>query len=67
MRIEGGKFQTHEMVTGSSEGITEVRGVNEIRPDGTFHVKSEYLKEGKWVPGHEATYREDAKAAVVFR
>ena len=67
MQLENGKLITHEVVTGSSEGITEVRGVTEILPDGSFHVKSEYLKNGNWVPGHDATYREDTSAKVVFR
>jgi hypothetical protein len=67
MRFEDGKFMTREVATGSSEGITEVRGVSEITPDGSFHVKSEYLKNGKWVPGHEVTYREDTSAKVVFQ
>ena len=67
MRCEGGKFITREMVTGSTEGVTEVRGVSELTPDGAFHVKSEYLKNGEWVPGHEVTYREDPSAKVVFR
>jgi hypothetical protein len=66
MQLEDGKFITHEVVTGSAEDVTETRGINEIRPDGTFHVKSEYLKNGQWVPGHEVTYREDASAKVVF-
>jgi len=39
----------------------------EMRRDGTMHSKSEYLKEGKWVPGHEVNYKEDPKAEVVFR
>lgn len=67
MRVENGKIITLEKVTGSKEGITEVRGTTEIRPDGTFHVRSEYLKKGEWVPGHEATYREDPSAQVIFK
>jgi hypothetical protein len=67
VRFENGKIVVHETVTGSSEGVTEVRGINEINPDGSFHVKSEHLKNGQWVPGHEATYREDASAKVLFR
>jgi hypothetical protein len=67
MQIEGKKILSHEVVTGSTEGITETRGVSELTPDGGLHIKSEYLKNGKWVPGHEATYREDAAAKVVFQ
>lgn len=67
MRFENGKFITLEKVTGSKEGITEVRGTSELRADGSFHVRSEYFKNGTWVPGHEVTYREDSTAKVVFR
>ncbi len=67
LRLETGKFIGKETVSGSSEGITEVRSVTELLPDGGYHVKSEYLKNGEWVPGHEASYRQDATAKVVFR
>ena len=67
MSFKEGKFTSHETVTGSAEGVTEVKATSELRPDGTMHSKSEYLKEGKWVPGHEVTYKEDPKAEVVFK
>jgi hypothetical protein len=67
MRFEGSKVVTHETVTGSSEGITEVRAISEITPDGAYHVKSEYLKDGKWTPGRETTYHQDPSAKVVFQ
>lgn len=62
-----GKFISHEVVAGSADGVTEVKATTELRGDGTMHSKSEYLKEGKWVPGHEVTYKEDPKAEVVFK
>ncbi|HVY69485.1 MAG TPA: hypothetical protein VHH73_06120 [Verrucomicrobiae bacterium] len=65
--VDREKFTTHETVTGNKEGITEVRGANELLPGGGFHVKSEYLKNGQWAPGHEVTYTEDPAAKVVFR
>lgn len=67
MTFKDGKFTSHETVTGSAEGVTEVKATSELRPDGAMHSKSEYLKEGKWVPGHEVTYKEDPKAEVVFK
>jgi hypothetical protein len=67
LRVEQGKFVTHETVRGTSDGISEVRGTHEVLPDGALHVKSEYFKNGQWVPGHEIIYREDASAKVVFR
>jgi hypothetical protein len=67
MTFKDSKILTHEVVTGSAGGVTEVRGTSEVRPDGALHVKTEYLKEGQWQPGREANYREDSKASVVFK
>jgi hypothetical protein len=67
MSSKDGKFVTDEVVTGSAGGVTEVRATSELLPDGTFHVKAEYLKNGEWTPGHEVTYKEDASAKVVFK
>jgi hypothetical protein len=67
MEIQNGKFITHETVTGSSGGVTEVRATSEFLPDGSFHLKAEYCKDGEWSPGHEVTYKEDAAAKVVFK
>ena len=67
MKFEGGKVLTNEKVTGNAGGVTEVRGTGEIGPDGTFRMKTEYLKEGKWQPGRDATYRADSTANVVFK
>src|SRR6266536_2158605 len=65
LSVNEGKFTSHEMVTGSAEGVTEVKATTELGADGTMHTKSEYLKEAKWVPGHEVNYKEDPKAEVV--
>ncbi len=67
MVLTGGKYTSLEQVTGDAQGLTEVRATGEIRADGTMVTLSEYLKNGKWEPGHSATYREDPKAEVVFR
>jgi len=67
LTVKDAKIITNESVSGSAEGITEVRGTSEIRPDGTFYVKTEYLKNGEWLPGHEVAYREAPDAKVVFR
>ena len=66
MKFEDGKVLTNEKVTGNAGGVTEVRGTAEVGADGTFRMKTEYLKDGKWQPGRDATYREDSTAAVVF-
>ena len=67
MIFKDGKVISRELVTGSANGVTEVRGTSEKQPDGTFHVKTEHLKNGEWLPGHEVTYQEDPTAAVVFK
>ena len=48
-------------------GVTEVRSTSEILPDGRLHTKSQYLKEGQWVDGHEIHYKEAPDAKVVFK
>ena len=63
----GGNFITHEDVKGDANGVTKVRSTSEILPDGTFHVKAEYLKNGEWTPGHEVTYQEAPGSKVVFK
>ena len=67
MSFEDGKMLTNEKVSGNAGGVTEVRGTAEIAPDGTFRMKTEYLKEGKWQPGRDVSYREDATAQVLFK
>jgi hypothetical protein len=67
MRFEGGKFQTHEVVSGTTGGVREVKAVSGFEPDGTFVVKTEHLADGKWAPGRETVYREAPDAKVIFR
>ena len=67
MTFTNGKVLTHEIVTGSSGGVTEVKATTEMRSDGTFIVKNEHLKSGEWTPGRETIYREDPSAKVVFK
>ena len=62
-----GKFITHEDVKDGGDGITEVRSISEFQPDGEFHVKAEYLKNGQWAPGREITYQEAPASKVVFK
>jgi hypothetical protein len=44
-----------------------VRATIEMRSDGTYLQKSEFLKDGKWSPGREAVYRQDPAARVIFK
>ncbi len=67
IRFEEGAMVTHEVVLGNPNGVTQVRGRTEIRPDGRMETKSMFLKDGAWVEGHEATYEEAPDAEVVFK
>jgi hypothetical protein len=67
LQVKDGHIVTSEQVAGDAGGVTEVRGTSEIRPDGKFHVKAEYLKNGQWVFGHEITYEEDSASEVIFK
>lgn len=61
-----GSFTAYEEVKGNADGITAVRSTARILPDGRLHNRSEYLKEGAWVPGHEVTYEEAPGAEVIL-
>jgi hypothetical protein len=63
---EGG-FTSHEVVKGDADGVTEVRAAFRLLPDGRLHVRSEYLKQGKWVEGRDMHYVEAPDAKVKFR
>jgi hypothetical protein len=65
--FDGNKWIGREYVTGNKDGITEVKSTGEILPDGRLHSKSQYLKNGEWVDGHEFYYVEDPSAKVVFK
>jgi len=65
--FDGEKWIGREFVTGNKEGITEVKSTGEILPDGRLHSKSQYLKNGEWVDGHEFYYVEDPSAKVIFK
>jgi hypothetical protein len=68
MRSEGGSLVSHETVTGNADGITAVRGMHQVLPDGRLHVKTEYQqKDGQWSPGRDMYYVVDEKAVVRFK
>lgn len=67
MTLKDGKLLTHENVNGDAGGITEARATTEIGKDGSYHVVSDYLKDGKWVPGRDVTYKEDSSEKIIFQ
>lgn len=58
---------SHEFVKGNQQGITEVKSITTMLPDGRMKGSSRYLKEGKWIKGHEAIYSEAPAAEVKFK
>ena len=62
-----GKTVTHEVVSGTSQGISEVKSTSSILPNGNYHITTEYLKNGEWEPGRDVIYEPDAAAKVVFK
>ena len=67
IQVEGNKMISHEIVTGSDEGITEVKATTELLADGKMQSKSRYLKKGEWVDGHSVTYEPNPGAQVIFK
>lgn len=52
-----GTWEAIEEVTGQSD-VTMVRSRGHKREDGALVSTSDYLKSGKWVPGHSFVYTE---------
>jgi len=67
MKYEDGQFIGHETVAGKAGGVTEVKSISKILPDGRLHVKAEYLKDGTWETGRETYYKEAPDAKVIFK
>jgi hypothetical protein len=67
IHVEGNKLISHEIVTGSDEGITEVKATTELLRDGRMQSKSRYLKKGEWVDGRSVTYQVTPDAEVIFK
>lgn len=61
------QWTTLEEVSGSASGVTKVRATSTLGDDGSLHVKSEYLTNDKWTPGHEVTYKPNRDAKVTFK
>ena len=64
--FEDDKLISIEDVTGNENGITQVKAVIDLLPNGQLVNSSEYLINGNWVEGHKIHYSEDPKAKVIF-
>ena len=67
MTAGDGRYTSHEIVTGNSSAITEVKSTSHLTPDGSLRVVSQYFKNNTWIEGHEVTYHRDNDAQVVFQ
>lgn len=66
MSFSNGRIESREQVTGNKDGITEVKSVGSLLPDGRLHNKAYYLKNDKWEEGHEFFYVEAPDEVVRF-
>ena len=65
--FEDKKVVSIEKVTGNPNGITKVKSIVQLLPNGEMHNKSQYFQEGKWIDGHEIYYKEDPEAKIIFK
>jgi hypothetical protein len=63
IEFKDGKMIAREVVRGQQPGVSEVESVTELT-GGKMHVKSRFLRDGKWVDAHEITYVEAPDATV---
>ena len=67
MMFKDGKILTHDVVEGDAGGITETRATIEMDGDGTYHQRTEFLKNGAWELATKTNYRQEPSAVVVFK
>ena len=64
---EGDALVTLETVKGNADGISQVKGITRVLPDGRMHVRTQYLKNGAWTDGRDWHYSEAPGAEVRFK
>jgi hypothetical protein len=64
---EGDALVTLETVKGNPDGVSQVKGVTRVLPDGRMHVKTQHLKKGAWTDGRDWYYSEAPGAEVRFK
>jgi hypothetical protein len=67
LHAEEGAFQSHEVVKGDADGVSEVKATFRLLPDGRLHAKTQYLRQGKWVDARDMHYVEAPGAIVRFK
>ena len=56
-----------EDVVGNENGITKVKAIIKLLPNGDLHNSSKYFMNGSWVDGHQIYYKEALEAKVLFK
>lgn len=64
---QSGEISALENVENNQNGITQVKSLSKIMPDGSLQVRSSYLQNNKWVEGHSAVYQPVAPQEIVFK
>jgi hypothetical protein len=67
MHFEESKLISVEDVTGNQNGITKVKAIIELLPNGNLQNSSKYFMNGSWVDGHQIYYKESPEAKVLFK
>ena len=67
VEIDDGKIVILEKVTGNQNGITKVKSITQLLPNGENHTKAQYFQNGKWIDGHDIYYKESPKAKIIFK
>ena len=67
MHFDDGKLISVEDVIGNENGITQVKAIMELFPNGDLRNSAKYLMNGKWVDGHVIHYKETPDAQVIFK
>ena len=67
MKVDGKKLECHEVVTGETQGTTEVRSSIELRDENTMHTSAKYFKNGESQQGREVTYQRVTGLTPVFK
>ena len=67
LHFGGNQLISIEDVVGNENGITKVKAIIELLPNGDLRNASKYFMNGVWVDGHEIYYTEDSKAKVIFK
>ena len=67
LHFEDDKLISIEDVVGNENGITKVKAIIELLPNGDLRNVSKYFMNDIWVDGHEIHYKEDSKAKVIFK